>query len=72
MLCTMKILLNNITEILDDNVVYSVQDLLNLKKYSFKLLVVKINGTLIPKTEYASATVKDGDDVMILHLMSGG
>jgi len=68
----MNILLNNNTEVLDDNKVWTVRDLLDIKNFSFKLLVVKINGRLIPKTDYDVATIHDGDDVMILHLMSGG
>jgi thiamine biosynthesis protein ThiS len=68
----MKIILNNTPEILDENKEWTIQDIIQLKKYSFKLLVVKINDKLIPKSDYASATVKDGDEVMILHLMSGG
>jgi len=34
--------------------------------------VVKINGTLIRKPEYDTSTVKDGDVVEIIHLISGG
>ena len=68
----MKIRLNNTPERLDENKEWTIQDIIQLKKYSFKLLVVKINDKLIPKSDYASATVKDGDEVMILHLMSGG
>jgi len=68
----MKIMLNNTLEILDDSKSWTVRDILELKKFSFKLLVVKINGKLIPKTDYDIASVNDGDDVMILHLMSGG
>jgi len=36
------------------------------------MLVIKINGKLIKKGEYETAMVKDGDDVMVLHLISGG
>jgi len=68
----MKIILNNNIEILDENKVRTIRDLLELKNFSFKLLVVKINGRLIPKIDYDVATIHDGDDVMILHLMSGG
>jgi len=68
----MKITLNNNPEIIDDNRSWTVQDLMELKNYSFKLLVVKVNGKLIPKTDYNAVTVHEGDDVMILHLMSGG
>jgi len=68
----MKITLNNNPEIIDDNRSWTVQDLMELKNYSFKLLVVKVNGKLISKTDYNAVTVHEGDDVMILHLMSGG
>jgi len=68
----MKITLNNNPELLDDHRSWTVQDLMDLKNYSFKLLVVKVNGKLIPKTDYNAVTVHEGDDVMILHLMSGG
>lgn len=68
----MNILLNNNTEVLDDNKEWTISDLIDLKKFSFKLLVVKINGKLIPKADYDVATIHDGDDVMILHLISGG
>ena len=36
------------------------------------MLVIRINGTLVKKDMYATATIKDGDDVMVLHLVSGG
>lgn len=68
----MNIQLNNNPEFIEGRHEMTIQELIDYKKYSFKLLVVKINGTLVPKTNYASSTVKDGDDVMILHLMSGG
>jgi sulfur carrier protein ThiS len=36
------------------------------------MLVIKINGVLVKKTEYESALIHDGDDVHVLHLISGG
>jgi thiamine biosynthesis protein ThiS len=42
------------------------------KSFQFKLLVVKLNGALIDKNDYPSTVVKDGDDLMIIHLVSGG
>lgn len=68
----MKIELNNNPETIEGRNNMTIQELIEYKKYSFKLLVVKINGVLIPKTDYSKASVKEGDDVMILHLMSGG
>jgi len=67
----MKIILNNREEELDNQQV-TVQELLDIKKFAFKMLVVKINGVLIKKDQYASSVIKDGDNVLVLHLMSGG
>jgi sulfur carrier protein len=67
----MKIILNNKEEILDCDIL-TINELLRLKNYTFKMLVIKINGILVKKTEYETATIKDGDDVMVLHLISGG
>jgi thiamine biosynthesis protein ThiS len=36
------------------------------------MLVIKVNNQLVKKAEYDSTMVKDGDDVMVLHLISGG
>jgi thiamine biosynthesis protein ThiS len=67
----MKIILNNKEEVFDGEKL-TINDLLRLKNYTFKMLVIKVNNQLVKKSEYNQATVKDGDDVMILHLISGG
>ena len=67
----MNIILNNREETFPSESL-TIVDLLEAKKFSFKMLVIKINGKLIKKGEYETATVKDGDDVMVLHLISGG
>jgi len=67
----MKIILNNTAEEFGQDVL-TVNELLKLKKYSFKMLVIKINGTLVKKDEYDTATIKANDEVMILDLVSGG
>jgi sulfur carrier protein len=67
----MKIRLNNNEETFNhENLTVSV--LLELKNFTFKMLVVKINGQLVKKSEYESAEIRAGDDVMVLHLISGG
>ncbi len=67
----MRFLLNNREEesVMD---VLSVSDLLEFKKYTFRLRIIKINGTLISKEEYDSTIIRDGDNVQIIYLMSGG
>lgn len=69
----MRITLNNKEEILDTaKTVLSIAELLALKKYSFKSLVIKINGQLIRRENRDSAVFKEGDKVEVIHLISGG
>lgn len=69
----MKITLNNYSENIDTQAKeISVQELLDYKNFSFKLLVVKINGKLIRKENYKTATIKNNDQVTVLHMISGG
>ena len=67
----MKIQLNNNQETFPAEK-FTVTELLKQKNFTFKMLIVKINGTLVKKAEYDSAEVIDGDEVMVLHLISGG
>jgi thiamine biosynthesis protein ThiS len=68
----MRILLNNREEEIIDKQQITVEELLEYKKFSFKFLVVKINGELVKKDHYGSTQISDGDQVMVLHLISGG
>ncbi|HPD95573.1 MAG TPA: sulfur carrier protein ThiS [Tenuifilaceae bacterium] len=69
----MEIVLNNTPEYLNTNKAsITVSELLSIKNFSFKLLVVKINGTLVKKDNYGVATIKSGDKVQVIHLISGG
>ena len=67
----MKIILNNKEEefAVDQ---FTVSELLQAKNFTFKMLVIKVNGHLVKKSEHNTAVVRDGDDVMVLHLISGG
>ena len=67
----MKINLNSNTEELPHSEI-SVKDLLAVKKFTFKMLIIKINGTLVKRDEYETAMIKDGDKVDVIHLISGG
>ena len=67
----MKIILSNKEEIFDGDQ-FTINELLKLKKFTFKMLVIKVNNRLIKKSEYDTALVHNGDDVMVLHLISGG
>jgi thiamine biosynthesis protein ThiS len=66
-----KITLNNSPEIIDSKAI-TLQELIDLKKYTFALLVTKVNGQLIKKEERNKTAIKDGDNVAVIHLISGG
>ncbi len=67
----MKIILNNREEEFDKDFL-TVSEMLESKKFSFRMRIIKINGELISKEKYDSAEIKDGDNVQMLYLMSGG
>ena len=67
----MKITLNNRSENFKADTL-SISEIIKQKNFTFKLLVTKINGELVKKENRDTAFVKDGDNVLILHLISGG
>ena len=67
----MEILLNNRKENIDKDEI-SLAELIQIKNFTFKLLVTKINGALVKKDDRSEAPVRDGDEVNILHMISGG
>ena len=67
----MKILLNN-REVEFEQDKLSVNEILESKKLSFRMRIIKINGALISKESYNSTMVKEGDNVQVIYLMSGG
>ena len=50
----------------------TVRDVLKAKSFVFPLLIVRVDGELVARAEFDRATVPDGADVQVLHLMSGG
>ena len=67
----MRILLNNREEeFLTDKM--TVTEMLEIKKYSYKMRIVKINGILISKDHYNTTLINENDNVQMLYLMSGG
>jgi sulfur carrier protein len=67
----MKILLNNRhEEYLEEEL--TVQELLEKKNFTFKMLIIRINGNIVKKNQYNETLIHDNDDVMVLHLISGG
>ncbi|MDX9905895.1 MAG: sulfur carrier protein ThiS [Bacteroidales bacterium] len=67
----MEIILNNSKETIPgDNI--TVADLIRIRNFTFRLLVTKVNGQLVRKVDRDKVIIKEGDDVMVMHLISGG
>ncbi len=67
----MNITLNNEPLTIDAESI-TVEKLLELKRYTFRLRIVKINGRLIGRDSYGREVIYDGDTVQVIYLMSGG
>ena len=67
----MKITLNN-SEVSMSGETFSVRQMLELMKFTFPMIVVKVNGHLVKKEDYERIFIGDGDNVEAIHLISGG
>ena len=68
----MKFTLNKKEKELDSFTEITVSQLFEIMKFSFPMIIVKINGNLIKKENYQTTLIKEGDDVSAFHLISGG
>ncbi len=50
----------------------TIDVILKKMNYTFKMLVVKVNGKLIKKAEYSTIIIPAAADVKVIHLISGG
>lgn len=50
----------------------SVTELLSQEKYDIKRIAVEVNGQIVPKTQYESFMLKDGDNIEIVSFVGGG
>lgn len=67
----MKILLNNREEIIEQSNI-TISELLILKNFTWKMLVIKYNGKLLKRAEYDTVRINEGDDISVIHLITGG
>ncbi|MEJ5304169.1 MAG: sulfur carrier protein ThiS [Bacteroidales bacterium] len=67
----MKITLNHREETFDAETL-TVAEIIRLKKFTFRMLVTKLNGQVIKVDERDKVYVKDGDNLEVIHLISGG
>lgn len=50
----------------------TVRDVLDALKFSFRMIVVKIDGQVVLKRDFATTEVPDGAEMQAIHLISGG
>ncbi|MDX9772521.1 MAG: sulfur carrier protein ThiS [Bacteroidales bacterium] len=67
----MEITLNSEPYTVDGESV-TVKKLLELKRYTFRMRTVKINGRIVNRDHYGEEVIHDGDNVQVIYLMSGG
>ena len=50
----------------------TVKDLLKRMKYTFPLVVVKINDKVVPRSDFLEVTIPDNSKIAVIHMISGG
>lgn len=50
----------------------TVEQLLKRMKYTFPLVVVKINEKVIPKKDFPITIIPDKSKIAVIHMISGG
>ena len=50
----------------------TVQDVLDAKRYTFRMIGVWVNDKPVPKVEFGSTMVADGAVIQAIHMVSGG
>lgn len=50
----------------------TVDQLLKRMRYVFPLVVVKIDGKVVPKKDFSEVVVPDNSEVAVIHMISGG
>lgn len=68
----MNIQLNNRNESIPEYKHLTIQQLLEVKNFSYKMLLVRVNDTTVKREDYDTTVIKDGDKVAVIHLMAGG
>lgn len=50
----------------------TIQTVLEVMNYTFRMLVVKVNGRLVKKEEYKTFPVPENADIKVIHMVAGG
>jgi sulfur carrier protein len=67
----MIIHLNNIEEEFDADDL-TISQLMFLKRFSNKMMIVKLNGGIIKKNDWSAKQLKQGDKLDIIRIINGG
>lgn len=68
----MQIILNDREEYIESNTPITVRQLLDIRKMTFRMFLVRINENIIKKEDYNTALIQNGDNVKVHYIMSGG
>jgi sulfur carrier protein len=69
----MDLIINHRSETIETNYEsITIQELLSVKNFSYKMLMVRVNGVNVKREDYPLVSVKAGDNVEVIHLISGG
>ena len=68
----MHIILNNREEIIENKNKISFEDLIKYKNFTFRSIVTKLNNKLVKKEARKETYIQENDNVVVLHLISGG
>jgi sulfur carrier protein len=50
----------------------TVNSILKALKFTFPMIVVSVNGKVVPRSEYGTTMIEDDDEVKVIHLIAGG
>jgi len=50
----------------------TVSDVLKACRYNFPMIIVSINGMIVPRDQYATHKVNDNDEIKAIHVYGGG
>lgn len=69
----MNLVINNRPEKLDVKAVsITVEELLIAKNFTYKMLMVRVNGKNVKREDYKTTLIRENDNVEVIHLISGG
>ncbi len=50
----------------------TVADVIERRRFIFRMLIVQVDGRLVKRVAYATTPVPDGATVEVIHMISGG